>query len=211
MEIREGAASAERPHLPALTLPPELLADACPSRDAAIFAGVDVTKGHHDPTVRYNMGGIPTNYKGEVVTLGKDGNPGPSSACSPPASAPPPRCTAPAASAPTAGHRRLRARVRQHRRGDAGPRQAAQADPRGRGEPRSHPGRRAPHQRGALDASVRKPMQRVMQDDAVFRRGRRWRRCEKIDEVASRRTTSRSRTARSSGTRTSSRRSSCTT
>ena len=27
------------------------------------------------PTVHYNMGGIPTNYHGEVVTVGKDGNP----------------------------------------------------------------------------------------------------------------------------------------
>ncbi|MCC5811966.1 MAG: succinate dehydrogenase flavoprotein subunit [Ectothiorhodospiraceae bacterium] len=43
---------------------------------ARIFAGVDVTKAPIPvlPTVHYNMGGIPTNYKGEVVTL-KDGNP----------------------------------------------------------------------------------------------------------------------------------------
>jgi succinate dehydrogenase / fumarate reductase flavoprotein subunit len=41
-----------------------------------IFAGVDVTKQPIPviPTVHYNMGGIPTNYKAEVVTL-KDGNP----------------------------------------------------------------------------------------------------------------------------------------
>ena len=43
---------------------------------ARIFAGVDVTKEPAPviPTVHYNMGGIPTNYHGEVVQL-KDGNP----------------------------------------------------------------------------------------------------------------------------------------
>ena len=43
---------------------------------AAIFAGVDVTKEPIPilPTVHYNMGGVPTNHYGEVVTL-KDGNP----------------------------------------------------------------------------------------------------------------------------------------
>ena len=43
---------------------------------ARIFAGVDVTKEPAPvlPTVHYNMGGIPTNYHGEVVIL-KDGNP----------------------------------------------------------------------------------------------------------------------------------------
>lgn len=43
---------------------------------ASIFADVDVTKSPIPvlPTVHYNMGGIPTNYFGEVVTL-KDGDP----------------------------------------------------------------------------------------------------------------------------------------
>mgnify|MGYP000573729469 CR=1 FL=1 len=43
---------------------------------AKIFAGVDITKQPIPviPTVHYNMGGIPTNYHGEVVTL-KNGNP----------------------------------------------------------------------------------------------------------------------------------------
>ena len=43
---------------------------------AKIFAGVDVTKQPIPvlPTVHYNMGGIPTNYHGEVVTL-KNGDP----------------------------------------------------------------------------------------------------------------------------------------
>ncbi|MEM9303844.1 MAG: succinate dehydrogenase flavoprotein subunit [Pseudomonadota bacterium] len=41
---------------------------------AKIFAGVDVAKDPIPviPTVHYNMGGVPTNYHGEVVTL-KDG------------------------------------------------------------------------------------------------------------------------------------------
>ncbi|MFX9097130.1 FAD-binding protein, partial [Acinetobacter baumannii] len=36
---------------------------------ARIFAGVDVTKEPIPilPTVHYNMGGIPTNYRGEVI------------------------------------------------------------------------------------------------------------------------------------------------
>ena len=40
------------------------------------FAGVDLTRQPIPvvPTVHYNMGGIPTNYHGEVVTL-KDGSP----------------------------------------------------------------------------------------------------------------------------------------
>ncbi|QTR48655.1 succinate dehydrogenase flavoprotein subunit [Candidatus Thiothrix anitrata] len=46
------------------------------AESARIFAGVDVTKEPIPvlPTVHYNMGGIPTNYHGEVVTL-KDGDP----------------------------------------------------------------------------------------------------------------------------------------
>jgi succinate dehydrogenase / fumarate reductase flavoprotein subunit len=46
------------------------------SETAKIFAGVDVTKEPIPvlPTVHYNMGGIPTNYHGEVVTL-ENGNP----------------------------------------------------------------------------------------------------------------------------------------
>ncbi|HUO82945.1 MAG TPA: succinate dehydrogenase flavoprotein subunit [Gammaproteobacteria bacterium] len=43
---------------------------------ARIFAGVDVTREPIPvlPTVHYNMGGIPTNYHGEVLTL-RDGDP----------------------------------------------------------------------------------------------------------------------------------------
>lgn len=52
-------------------LPADLLAERLPgiSETAAIFAGVDVTKEPIPvlPTVHYNMGGIPTNYHGEVI------------------------------------------------------------------------------------------------------------------------------------------------
>jgi succinate dehydrogenase / fumarate reductase flavoprotein subunit len=46
------------------------------SETAQIFAGVDVTRQPIPvlPTVHYNMGGVPTNIHGEVVTL-RDGNP----------------------------------------------------------------------------------------------------------------------------------------
>jgi succinate dehydrogenase / fumarate reductase flavoprotein subunit len=46
------------------------------SESAKIFAGVDTTTEPIPvlPTVHYNMGGIPTNYMGEVVTL-EDGDP----------------------------------------------------------------------------------------------------------------------------------------
>lgn len=53
-------------------LDPEVLAARLPgiSESAHIFAGVDVTKEPIPvlPTVHYNMGGIPTNFHGEVVT-----------------------------------------------------------------------------------------------------------------------------------------------
>jgi len=81
MEIREGrGVGKEKDHiyLHLNHLPPELLAERLPgiSETAAIFAGVDVTKEPIPviPTVHYNMGGIPTNYKGEVVAPAKDGS-----------------------------------------------------------------------------------------------------------------------------------------
>jgi len=74
MEIREGrGCGPEKDHiyLHLNHLPPELLAERLPgiSETAAIFAGVDVTKEPIPvlPTVHYNMGGIPTNYHGEVL------------------------------------------------------------------------------------------------------------------------------------------------
>lgn len=59
-------------------LDPAIIYERLPgiAETARIFAGVDVTQQPIPilPTVHYNMGGIPTNYKAEVVTL-KDGNP----------------------------------------------------------------------------------------------------------------------------------------
>ncbi|RJE81357.1 succinate dehydrogenase flavoprotein subunit [Paracoccus sp. JM45] len=74
MEIREGRGiGADQDHifLNLMHLPPESLAERLPgiSESAKIFAGVDVTKEPIPviPTVHYNMGGIPTNYWGEVL------------------------------------------------------------------------------------------------------------------------------------------------
>nr|VFJ67482.1 MAG: succinate dehydrogenase subunit A [Candidatus Kentron sp. FW] len=81
VEIREGrgvGTENDHIHLHLEHLGPEVLAERLPgiSESARIFAGVDVTKEPIPviPTVHYNMGGIPTNYHGEVVTI-KDGNP----------------------------------------------------------------------------------------------------------------------------------------
>ena len=74
MEIREGRGVGKNKdhiflHLDHLD--PDLLAERLPgiSESARIFAGVDLTKEPIPviPTVHYNMGGIPTNYWGEVV------------------------------------------------------------------------------------------------------------------------------------------------
>jgi succinate dehydrogenase / fumarate reductase flavoprotein subunit len=74
LEIREGRGvgkDRDHIHLHLNHLPPETLALRLPgiSESARIFAGVDVTKEPIPvlPTVHYNMGGIPTNYWGEVL------------------------------------------------------------------------------------------------------------------------------------------------
>ena len=81
MEIREGrgvGAEADHIFLHLDHLDADVLHARLPgiSETAKIFAGVDVTKQPIPvlPTVHYNMGGIPTNYHGEVVTV-KNGNP----------------------------------------------------------------------------------------------------------------------------------------
>ncbi len=54
-------------------LPPEVLKTRLPgiSETAMIFAGVDVTRDPIPvlPTVHYNMGGVPTNFKGQVSAI----------------------------------------------------------------------------------------------------------------------------------------------
>jgi len=74
VEIREGRGVGEHKdhvHLNLMHLGPEVIHERLPgiAESARIFAGVDVTKEPIPvlPTVHYNMGGIPTNYHGEVV------------------------------------------------------------------------------------------------------------------------------------------------
>ena len=75
IEIREGrGCGPQKDHimLHLEHLDPKVLHERLPgiSETARIFAGVDVTKEPIPilPTVHYNMGGIPTNYHGEVIT-----------------------------------------------------------------------------------------------------------------------------------------------
>ncbi|OAI05683.1 succinate dehydrogenase flavoprotein subunit [Methylomonas methanica] len=81
VEINEGRGigpKKDHVHLHLEHLDPAIIHERLPgiTETARIFAGVDATKQPIPvlPTVHYNMGGIPTNYKAEVVTL-KDGNP----------------------------------------------------------------------------------------------------------------------------------------
>ncbi|QCI66130.1 succinate dehydrogenase flavoprotein subunit [Phreatobacter stygius] len=81
MEIREGRGvgkNKDHIYLHLDHLDPKILHERLPgiSESAKIFAGVDVTKEPIPviPTVHYNMGGIPTNYHGEVYTK-KGGDP----------------------------------------------------------------------------------------------------------------------------------------
>ena len=80
-EINEGrgvGTDGDHIFLNLMHLGPEVIDERLPgiSESAKVFAGVDVTKAPIPviPTVHYNMGGIPTNYHGEVVTLW-EGNP----------------------------------------------------------------------------------------------------------------------------------------
>jgi succinate dehydrogenase / fumarate reductase, flavoprotein subunit len=75
MEIRAGRGCGPKKdhiHLVLSHLDPKVLHERLPgiSESAKIFAGVDVTKEPIPviPTVHYNMGGIPTNVHGEVMT-----------------------------------------------------------------------------------------------------------------------------------------------
>ena len=81
VEINEGRGvgpNKDHIHLHLEHLGPEVIHERLPgiAETAKIFAGVDVTKEPIPvlPTVHYNMGGVPTNYRGEVVTL-EDGDP----------------------------------------------------------------------------------------------------------------------------------------
>ena len=81
LEIREGRGVGPKQdhiHLHLEHLGPEVIQERLPgiAESARIFAGVDVTRQPIPviPTVHYNMGGIPTNYQGQVVRP-KDGDP----------------------------------------------------------------------------------------------------------------------------------------
>ena len=75
IEIREGRGvgkEGDHIHLHLDHLDPKVLAERLPgiTESARIFSGVDITREPIPvlPTVHYNMGGIPTNYHGEVLT-----------------------------------------------------------------------------------------------------------------------------------------------
>ncbi len=81
IEIREGrGVGPEKDHiyLHLDHLDPKIIEERLPgiTESARIFAGVDLRRAPVPvlPTVHYNMGGIPTNYMGEMLTL-KYGNP----------------------------------------------------------------------------------------------------------------------------------------
>merc|ERR1712127_534385 len=81
LEIREGRGCGpekDHIHLHLNHLPAETLAERLPGicETAHIFSGRDATKEPIPviPTVHYNMGGIPTNYKTEVLTQDENGN-----------------------------------------------------------------------------------------------------------------------------------------
>ena len=81
VEINEGRGvgeEADHIHLHLEHLGADVINERLPgiAESARIFAGVDVTKEPIPvlPTVHYNMGGIPTNYRGQIVNL-VDGNP----------------------------------------------------------------------------------------------------------------------------------------
>jgi succinate dehydrogenase / fumarate reductase flavoprotein subunit len=80
MEIREGrGVGKEKDHiyLHLNHIDPKILHERLPgiTETGKIFAGVDLTRQPLPvvPTVHYNMGGVPTNYHGEVVHLKKTG------------------------------------------------------------------------------------------------------------------------------------------
>ncbi len=79
MEIREGRGVGERGdhiHLDLTHLDPNVINKRLPgiAKHAKVFAGVDVTKQPIPviPTCHYNMGGVQTNFHGEVVTMQGD-------------------------------------------------------------------------------------------------------------------------------------------
>ncbi len=82
LEMREGRGvgpNKDHIYLHLDHIDPRVLAERLPgiTESGKIFANVDLTRQPLPvcPTVHYNMGGIPTNYHGEVMTIGADGDP----------------------------------------------------------------------------------------------------------------------------------------
>ena len=81
LEILEGRGcgpNKDHIHLKLFHLPGDVLRTRLPGilETAKVFAGVDGTKESIPvcPTVHYNMGGIPTNWKAQVMTIDEHGN-----------------------------------------------------------------------------------------------------------------------------------------
>ena len=81
IEIREGrgvGSDGDHVYLHLEHLGTDVIEERLPgiAETAKIFAGVDIAKDPIPvlPTVHYNMGGVPTNYHGEVVSLNTQGN-----------------------------------------------------------------------------------------------------------------------------------------
>ncbi len=182
MEIREGRGVGDHKdhiHLHLDHLDPKILHQRLPgiSESAKIFAGVDLTKEPIPvlPTVHYNMGGIPTNYHGEVLTKRGD---------DPDATVPGLMAVGEAACVSVHGANRLGSnslidlvvfgRAAGLRCGEALEANANQADlPKGAGD--DHLARFDKFRNakgGTPTAKLRSQMQRAMQEDcAVFRTG----------------------------------------
>ena len=82
LEIREGRGvgpNKDHIYLHLDHIDPKVLGERLPgiTESGKIFAGVDLTRQPLPvvPTVHYNMGGIPCDYHGRVMTIGADGNP----------------------------------------------------------------------------------------------------------------------------------------
>ncbi|HUO79948.1 MAG TPA: succinate dehydrogenase flavoprotein subunit [Steroidobacteraceae bacterium] len=182
VEIREGRGVGphqDHIHLHLEHLGAEVIRERLPgiAETARIFAGVDVNKAPIPvlPTVHYNMGGIPANVHGQVVTL-RDGRPE--------SVVPGLMAVGEAACVSVHGANRLgsnslldlvvfgRAAAR-HAAASIKPGTAHRALPKGAGEESVARLDRLRHAKGARPtAEIRLEMQRIMQADAaVFRTG----------------------------------------
>ncbi|KKY22470.1 putative succinate dehydrogenase flavoprotein subunit [Diplodia seriata] len=77
LERRGCGPNRDHIHLQLSHLPRDIILERLPgiAETASIFAGIDITKQPIPvlPTVHYCMGGIPTNYKGQVLDIASNG------------------------------------------------------------------------------------------------------------------------------------------